>query len=329
MPDNVLYIIGNGFDLFHDIQSSYRNFAAWMRRHDPTLDTIYAAVCNNDMLWCDFETSMAYVDREFLVGYGEPFLPDENADFDDMSVADIILAGDAAQGLIGELVHKLKHDFHRWVSGIQMPKVVEHRLMIDDNARFLTFNYTLTMENLYGIDFNQVMHIHGKKHDPWGKIVVGHGEDTDKIFDEWWAKRYKRLRRNKRGKTYYPHDNIYHIYQGETAKLPENEMLMEAVEGYFDDTRKPVMKIIHDNADYFHSIHDVRYVYVWGHSFSNVDMPYFQRIIAENDDTQSMHWYVHCYNEKDKPFFRTQLHSLGLVEGQTFEFKNLNDFVLK
>ena len=34
MVDNVLYIIGNGFDLHHGVASSYASFCKWLEKHD-------------------------------------------------------------------------------------------------------------------------------------------------------------------------------------------------------------------------------------------------------------------------------------------------------
>lgn len=61
MVDNVLYIIGNGFDLHHGVASSYASFCKWLKKHDFELYDLYETVCSYDALWSDFETSMAYV----------------------------------------------------------------------------------------------------------------------------------------------------------------------------------------------------------------------------------------------------------------------------
>ena len=37
--DNILYIIGNGFDLYHGANSSYSNFKEFVKRRDYSLFT--------------------------------------------------------------------------------------------------------------------------------------------------------------------------------------------------------------------------------------------------------------------------------------------------
>lgn len=70
MTDSVLYIIGNGFDLFHGIKSSYGSFRKWLQTHDYDTYQTYETVCDYDALWSDFETGMAYVSRDFFLESG-------------------------------------------------------------------------------------------------------------------------------------------------------------------------------------------------------------------------------------------------------------------
>lgn len=44
MVDNVLYIIGNGFDLHHGVASSYASFCRWLKQHDFELFNLYETV---------------------------------------------------------------------------------------------------------------------------------------------------------------------------------------------------------------------------------------------------------------------------------------------
>ena len=59
-----LYIIGNGFDLHHGINSSYKNFQEWMYENHPDViekvDEIYGIV--NEEWWSDFENQLASLD---------------------------------------------------------------------------------------------------------------------------------------------------------------------------------------------------------------------------------------------------------------------------
>lgn len=169
MIDSVLYIIGNGFDLYHGIKSSYGSFRKWLQTHDYDTYQTYETVCDYDALWSDFETGMAYVSRDFFLESGLAFFPDSKSDPDEWSAADIFLGGDAASSSAYELLDKLKKDFHKWVCSLSVPRDYKNKMLyVDDYARFLTFNYTTFLESHYGIPSSQINHIHGVKTQSWG-----------------------------------------------------------------------------------------------------------------------------------------------------------------
>lgn len=177
MTDSVLYIIGNGFDLYHGVKSSYGSFRKWLQTHDYDTYQTYETVCDYDALWSDFETGMAYVSRDFFLESGLAFFPDSKSDPDEWSAADILLGGDAATSSAYELLDKLKKDFHKWVCSLSVPRDYKDKMLyVDDYARFLTFNYTTFLESHYGIPSSQINHIHGVKTQLWGSLVVGMGK---------------------------------------------------------------------------------------------------------------------------------------------------------
>lgn len=330
MSDNVLYIIGNGFDLHHGIDSSYSSFCKWLKKHDPETLDIYETVCDYKAIWSDFETSMAYVSRDYFLAAGELFLPDTKSDPNDWSMADILLGGDMARSQAENLLDNLKKDFHKWVCTLHAPKdYTRNMLYIDDYARFLTFNYTTFLESHYGIPASQINHIHGVKTLPFGNLVVGHGEDSNMIFKTWWkSKGYDRPHYNKKGKKYYKRDTIYRMYHGNTQYLPEYEAITETVETYYSDSEKPVEKILSSNTEYFNELHDIRTIYVWGFSFSKVDLPYIKKIVSVNDNPATIKWYVNAFTDIDKSKALSTLLQLG-IEIDNIYIKPMSDFIRK
>ena len=330
MLDNVLYIIGNGFDLHHGVKSSYGAFRDWLKIHDYETYDIYQAVCTYDALWADFETGMAYVSRDYLLEAGIAFLPDPKSDPDDWTAADILLGGDTATSVATGLLDNLKNDFHKWVCSLKPPRDYKDKLIyVDDYARYLTFNYTTFLESHYGIPSEQIKYIHGVKSQAWGSIVVGHGENPHKLFDRWWAsKGYDRPRFNKKGKKYFKRDTIYNMYKGGTQYLPEYEQITSAVESYYADSEKPVEQILWDNQDCFASLSNVRHVYVWGISFSKIDKPYLMKIVEVNEDKSKMHWHVSAFSAADHDRALECLLSMGITE-ENIHFQQMREFQIK
>ena len=165
-------------------------------------------------------------------------------------------------------------------------------------------------------------YIHGHKLGCIGSLVVGHGEDDEKIFKEWEkSKGYYTPRRNKKGKKYYFRDEAWKVYHSD---LPEYEMIAENVEEYYSNAHKPVDKIIASNRQYFDDLKDIKTIYVWGFSFSDVDMPYIKEIISVNDEPEKIKWNVSYYKEEEKDKFKARLSSLGVDCDQRASFKPLS-----
>ncbi|MDE6003992.1 MAG: bacteriophage abortive infection AbiH family protein [Oscillospiraceae bacterium] len=323
MIDNVLYIIGNGFDIHHCVKSSYCYFRDWLGKNNNDLFSLYETVCEYDALWSEFEKGMAYVSRDYLIENGLMLLPERGWDPDEDQYADLFMATDYARESASNLIEGLKTEFHRWIQRIRAPREYRDKmLMVDDHARFLSFNYTNFLETQYGIPRQQIKYIHGNKLGSIGSLIVGHGEDDYKIFKEWEkSKGYYIPRRNKKGKKFYFRDEAWKVYHSD---LPEYEMIAESVEGYYSEAHKPVDQLIKANRQYFDDLYDVKTIFVWGFSFGDVDMPYLKEIIAVNDEPETIKWNISYYKEEEKEKFRARLMSLGVDCDQQASFKPLS-----
>ena len=62
MKEKTLYIIGNGFDIAHGIQSEYKYFYNYLREYDErflnSLSGIYPRLFDDVKLWCSFEKEL-------------------------------------------------------------------------------------------------------------------------------------------------------------------------------------------------------------------------------------------------------------------------------
>ena len=68
--ENTLYIIGNGFDLHHGLNTSYLDFRNYCASFLPSLwrflSEIYGDMINNDMWWSNFENMLGCVNYDNL-----------------------------------------------------------------------------------------------------------------------------------------------------------------------------------------------------------------------------------------------------------------------
>jgi len=76
---NTLYIIGNGFDLHHGIQSSFRAFGEYLRDPDRATYNVLERYFDVDSeFWGEFEEQL--VDRDALIDHASNWLVNYGAE---------------------------------------------------------------------------------------------------------------------------------------------------------------------------------------------------------------------------------------------------------
>lgn len=271
-----LYIIGNGFDLWHGLPTNYGSFYEFAKDSLDELDAYYVADDSVDRRWHDFENYLGKYDHQLL--YDE---------IDDIDVTSESFRPKDAYGLEDELeefsenlVDSIENLFHDWAFDIDLSEAAK-KITFDSPALFLTFNYTNTVQQIYGIADSDVFHIHGssKKDD---KLIFGHGESREEApeIDE----------NGDSNRTMFTDAE-------NAAKYP------------FYAFQKPVLETINNNRNYFISLRLATRVVVIGHSLNEIDLPYFHEV-AKN--TIGCNWFVYCYETSDEEHHRSQLIRCGV-----------------
>ncbi|NTW72695.1 MAG: hypothetical protein HGA49_10720 [Eubacteriaceae bacterium] len=195
-----LFIIGNGFDIAHNLKTSYNDFYNYLKKKFPDADENRIILPTGNMMpdggieynevetvslllflisdaenwgdkWSDVENSLG----NFNFSYCFDDLPeffDKEGDRDYQY--EYYNNEDRSSHLVTPILEITDH-FSDWISLIYTyPKQDFKKLIDNKNDLFLTFNYTLTLENLY--DAKNVCHIHGRQCE---KILFGHGNYKD------------------------------------------------------------------------------------------------------------------------------------------------------
>ena len=181
-----LYIIGNGFDLHHDIKCSYSAFSKWLKlNHNDVYNEIidlYGEEIVNQEWWNDFEINLGYFD---IRGRIEHISWLNQPDADDKEKARYIDPREGAKDVqddIGKTINDIKDCFHEWIDSLS-PANKDLMIHIDaQDAYFINFNYSLTLENTYKIDTDNICHIHGSLNDD--EYIIGHGRSKQEIQEE-------------------------------------------------------------------------------------------------------------------------------------------------
>lgn len=310
-----LYIIGNGFDLYHDLDTWYSSFGLFLRDN---YSSIYEYFLNyfglpeldeddedslKDPLWSHFEESLASLDIDLIIEehseYAANPASDEHSDGDWDTIA--VYVGE----IRGDLTIKLLEVFKEFIRNVQYPCKGEISLLnIDNSAIYFNFNYTETLELYYQIDPSQILYIHNKAESN-EKLVLGHGIDPNE-FER---------------KVAIPSDDLKdeELDQWREAQADSYDLSIERGRDelikYFADSFKATSLLINKNESFFKSLNSINKVYVLGHSLADVDSDYFKKIL-ESINNDIIIWYV-SYRKADEITERKdKLLNLGLLEKQ-------------
>lgn len=144
-----LYIIGNGFDLHHDMKTDYQEFYQWITENDYDA---YTAIdenfgyCPCDW-WKHFEQNLASVDTLNIVTE-EVSQNYPNFGSDDFRDADWYNAEYAVEYRLEGAYSMIRKAFHHWIGQLKKGNQDKKIKMEIDNAIFLNFNYSHTLQDV-------------------------------------------------------------------------------------------------------------------------------------------------------------------------------------
>jgi|SRR5271170_533563 len=282
-----LYIIGNGFDLQHGVPSRYSHFKAFVREQDSHLFRTVEEYLPADENWSDLESALAHIDVDNVISDLEQFMPGYGADdWSDSGHHDFQFE---VSRVVESLSRELRVRFGQWIRQLPIPALAtapRSLRSIDASALFLTFNYTSTLQDLYGVPDAHVLHIHGRADLPDNELILGHG----------WNPAERRSLNDRAD-----------IEEMDTRLMEGHDIL----DRYFSRTFKPSASLIDQNRPFFDRLIDVEEVSILGHSLHQVDEPYFQRLLAV-PGIAAARWRLACIPEEDRNERAARLQELGV-----------------
>lgn len=263
-----LYIIGNGFDLFTGLRTSYSHFKEWLYlNYVFVFENMKSTFNMEGEWWNNFEENLGKLDiKVYIHKFTPPAKPIEEVitnirqrKKEENLPTNYYVDTPCAVRLRG-LLDILQYCFENWVKDCQRSFTNTRYIHIEkDNSFFINFNYTDVLEWLYLIPEERVLHIHGRasKHD---RLIFGHnslpfggifdGSDADQTCFELCR---------------YEKNPYEHIFK---------------------------QSILIDIVKYIETIH------IYGFSLSEVDENYLDWIFL-NTSSDCL-WEFSWFNEKDK-----------------------------
>lgn len=285
---NRLYIIGNGFDIYHGIRSEYVDFKRYLYHHDRKLHDLVKQYIPVDGDWSALESALADIDVDSITEYASEYLVSYAADgsWDDNwhdYQYEIEL-------IVEDLSVKLKSLFTEWVGQLSVPTrntLTVCPLNISPADKFISFNYTSTLSDIYGVPSVRVLHIHGEAKSGQN-LVLGHAwRPVDRISPK-----------------YDPSLE----FDSPDWRVTEGE---EILNRYFIRTFKDTRKVIDDNISFFSGLLDLHEIVVLGHSMSEVDFDYY-REIAKVVNVHKVKWVVTFHGDDERVRHVNTLNILGI-----------------
>lgn len=306
-----LWIIGNGFDLHHGLHTRYLDYKAYLCQQNNTCASKYCQiqpnklpqeVCRNcckgkdgnsscpvrrfnalpreDMkedLWCDLEEACSF-DIDGLLKRLDGWHGNRSGELDES----------AAEGLLYDDLRFAKDFtkswFPKWVRKVEkeLSKKGEKDQSVDvdelDDA-FLTFNYTTTLQKIYGIPKERILYVHGciTQADEY-PLVFGSPDITNEAIAAA-IKRYAQSRELKVEQEGRLHSRLSEL----TAALKKE------IQSRLIEARRFVYRRCND-------LSTVKEVVVAGHSLGRIDRPYFDFL---TEYFRSVKWRFLFHGERD------------------------------
>jgi hypothetical protein len=278
-----LYIIGNGFDRQHGLETLYEDFHKYLITYNKTaLLSCLEKYFNLKNNWADFEKILGELDISQLISDERDLISD-----DDEPDSYTHAFGAKIYEICNLLTDGLKSMLNEWILTVnssihKCQRISTYQFMKDDFL--LTFNYTNTLEQLYNISEYSICHIHGKaKHITChpGKItdepdiIIGHSYNSKPIIPQF---------------SFFKHGkpkSVFSYFEGTCE-----------VESYFNKSYKNTKLIIDDKLCYFENDYLSQFdkISIIGHSLSKVDLPYFQKI-SQNANLNVQYDITYCGDE--------------------------------
>ncbi|MBO4635928.1 MAG: bacteriophage abortive infection AbiH family protein [Clostridiales bacterium] len=275
------YIIGNGFDLHHNMKTDYKHYKEFLVNNYINICNDYEK-CNylhlnsNTNIWSDVEKELKLTCDDCLESKSDlyPNISDElTPGWNNIEIA--------LESELKFFKPFVVDCFNEWISQIN---ISDTRLFpeINNENYYLSFNYTETLEKLYNILGNRILHIHGKCGE---ELVFGCPyNNEEEIYealvreyndDEWYSLVYEPAI-----------IKIYNCYKVASKKLKNQYLVLSK---FIKNMKQREC---------------LESVIVMGHSFNGVDMPYYEDIIIPL--LKNENWVFYAYGKTNEELDQTE-----------------------
>ena len=269
---STLIVIGNGFDLDHGMATGFSDFREFLEECNGHIWEGLGSISEYtevppEKMWFEFEKYIEGLSTDYLNDYNEDktgelvsYGSDEFRDRDNHTL-EFYYDTDLSW------ITSLKGAFYEWISSIELPSSKKYSIDSKDSL-VLNFNYTDLLGRVYGVPSSKIIHIHGTLQSK-DSLIMGH-----------------RAHPNSR--------ELNASLGGGDTRL---RRAYDQCSDYLSEFYKPVELIAERLGDFLKRCSGIERVIVLGHSYNEIDWPYF-RVIA--DRCHDAEFVFSTYSEEDR-----------------------------
>lgn len=310
-----LFIIGNGFDIAHNLATAYSDFYEFLKKknenhENKTVDNMISIINKHDKmnsgnkLWGELEEHCGKIALE------EASILKEDIEFrdDEEKIHHCIDKKEIEKAKkFNEEVKRFPILFREWVETFNVEKDIKlnqqdnikaknreqvmkefGKLFSEEDFAVLNFNYSDTIERIYKVKENKICHLHGCIGNK-EKIYFGHGYLSPELS------KVKSLRGGKNYTKYYEENGC--------TIFPDKEIS----DSLYKDTAEVIIK----EKNFFNSLSSITDVYVYGFGFGKVDIPYIKKI---NQIVPHAEWHIQQYMKSSEGVEKEILSLLNFID---------------
>ncbi|WP_312047526.1 AbiH family protein [Anaerotignum sp.] len=318
-----LNIIGNGFDLYHGLPSSYYYFGCYLIENDPDLymslskwfrfryysesrgypyeDFEYGV---EEQFWTEFEERLGIVDETVIIDSYDYDLNLEIEDYD-IPMDDDKIVVDIRKNFIAWVARTLDlKESYGVIKNYKKTNKEYYKFGFKNSDRYLVFNYTHVLQNIYGIQPKNIYYIHGEcTGNEEDQLIFGHVNKKRMLEIEGVINEY----------------DSRSLYQSERTKQLEYECLLRFMNNLEKDVKQCKLETEYFFYNHFSEVPER--INVYGMSLGNIDFTYFEQIRKKWPDAT---WNFGYYSKQDEQRINKLARRLGiqLFKYTKFKFEN-------
>lgn len=234
-------------------------------------------------LWSQLEENIGHPDIVQMENFSDCIVNDLDLESGNVGIRDTL--DEYWRNEYG-FIKKLQEYIKEWIEALDTSRIVPRKKsLINCSDHFLSFNYTDTLERVYGIE--DVYHIHG------GIDIVCEQEPIIGHCNKKQIKDYRGLAK-----------------QADEAFDEGTASIDDAIADYLELTYKDTDKIILFSSYFWEGLADVDQVVIIGWSAGAVDMPYLREIASRVQENAK--WTICFYNVEARDNLTKALQYCGI-----------------